>query len=397
MHCTRKITDDIVWVGADSRRLALFEGVYKVPRGISYNSYLLLDEKTVLFDTVEHDVAPIFMKNLQRELGGRGLDYIVVHHMEPDHSATLFDTLKRYPEAVVVCNAKTIVMIEQFFGEKPNHLLVKEGDTLSVGKHTLSFVLAPMVHWPEVMMTYDSYAKILFSADAFGTFGALNGAIFADEVDFDRDYLDESRRYYCNIVGKYGTQVQAALKKAASLDISMIAPLHGFVIRENLGYYLEKYNCWSTYTPEVRGVMLAYASIYGNTELAANVLACRLRELGVPVVMYDTSVADHSHVVAEAFKYSHLVFASPTYNGGAFSTMEYLLRELAHHGLKNRTVAFIENGTWASMASKQMRAIMETLPGTGFIDSTLVIKSAPRLDQSGEILTLAEAIKESVG
>lgn len=396
MFCTRKISDDIIWVGADSRRLALFEGVYKVPRGISYNSYLLLDEKTVLFDTVEHDVAPTFMKNLEGALNGRSLDYIVVHHMEPDHSATLFDTLNKYPGAKVVCNAKTIAMIEQFFGKKPEHILVKEGDTLSAGKHQLSFVFAPMVHWPEVMMTYDSTAKILFSADAFGTFGALNGAIFADEVDFDRDYLDEARRYYCNIVGKYGTQVQAVLKKASAFDIKVIAPLHGFVWRENLGYYIEKYNLWSSYTPEVKGVMLAYASIYGNTELAANILACRLREAGVPLVMYDTSVTDHSHILAEAFKYSHLVLASPTYNGGAFSTMEHLLRDIAAHGLKNRKLAFLENGTWAAMATKQMKAILEPLAGTEFIPKTLVLKSAIRQNQKDELEALVAEIVESL-
>ena len=396
MYCTRKICDDIIWVGADSRRLTLFEGVYKVPRGISYNSYLLLDEKTVLFDTVEHDVASTFMKNLEGALNGRDLDYIVVNHIEPDHSATLFDTLRKYPRAKVVCNAKTIAIIEQFFGDVPDHILVKEGDGLSVGKHQLSFIFAPMVHWPEVMMTYDSTAKILFSADAFGTFGALNGAIFADEVDFDRDYLDEARRYYCNIVGKYGPQVQAALKKMCALDIEIIAPLHGFVWRENLSYYIEKYRLWSSYTPEVKGVMLAYASIYGNTELAANILACRLREAGVPLVMYDTSVTDHSHILAEAFKYSHLVFASPTCNGGTFSTMEYLLRDIAAHGLKNRKIAFIENGTWSAMAAKQMKAILEPLAGLEFIKKTPIVKSSVRKEQGVDLESLASEIIKSI-
>ena len=396
MYCTRKICDDIIWVGADSRRLTLFEGVYKVPRGISYNSYLLLDEKTVLFDTVEHDVASTFMKNLEGVLNGRDLDYIVVNHIEPDHSATLFDTLRKYPRAKVVCNAKTIAIIEQFFGDVPDHILVKEGEGLSVGKHQLSFIFAPMVHWPEVMMTYDSTAKILFSADAFGTFGALNGAIFADEVDFDRDYLDEARRYYCNIVGKYGPQVQAALKKMCALDIEIIAPLHGFVWRENLSYYIEKYRLWSSYTPEVKGVMLAYASIYGNTELAANILACRLREAGVPLVMYDTSVTDHSHILAEAFKYSHLVFASPTCNGGTFSTMEYLLRDIAAHGLKNRKIAFIENGTWSAMAAKQMKAILEPLAGLEFIKKTPIVKSSVRKEQGVDLESLASEIIKSI-
>ena len=393
MHYTRKISDDITWIGADLRRLALFEGVYKVPRGISYNSYLLIDDKTVLFDTVEHDVAPVFFDNLEHTLGGRGLDYIVVHHMEPDHSATLMDTLRRHPEARVVCNAKTAAMIAQFFGEGVDALLVKEGDTLNTGSHTLRFIFAPMVHWPEVMVTFDESEGILFSADAFGTFGALNGAIFADEVDFDRDYLDEARRYYCNIVGKYGPQVQAILKKAGGLDIKMIAPLHGFVWRKDLGYYIEKYRLWSGYTPEVRGVMLAYSSIYGNTENAANILACRLRESGIPLVMYDTSVTDHSHILAEAFKYSHLVLASPTYNGGAFVTMEQLLREIVSHNLEGRTIAFIDNGTWAAMATKEMKAILEPLKNTTFIETSLTMKSALGKGREGDIQALVEAIK----
>ncbi len=396
MHCTRKISNDITWIGADSRRLALFEGVYKVPRGISYNSYLLTDKKTVLFDTVEQDVTPVFFENLEYALGGRGLDFIIVQHMEPDHSATLMDVLRRHPEAKVVCNAKTAAMIAQFFGQSVDPLLVKEGDTLETGNHILRFVLAPMVHWPEVMVTFDETTGILFSADAFGTFGALNGAIFADEVDFDRDYLDEARRYYCNIVGKYGPQVQALLKKAGGLEIKMIAPLHGFVWRENLGYYIEKYSLWSSYTPEMKGVMLAYSSIYGNTENAANILACRLREAGVPLGMYDTSVTDHSHIIAEAFKYSHLVFASPTYNGGVFVTMEQLLHEIVSRNIQGRTVAFIDNGTWAAMAAKQMKAILEPLKNTAFIDISLTLKSALGKEQEADIQALAEAIKATL-
>jgi flavorubredoxin len=243
------------------------------------------------------------------------------------------------------------------------------------------------------MVTFDETTGTLFSADAFGTFGALNGAIFADEVDFDRDYLDEARRYYCNIVGKYGPQVQALLKKAGGLDIKMIAPLHGFVWRENLGYYIEKYSLWSSYTPEVRGVMLAYSSIYGNTENAANILACRLREEGIPLVMYDTSVTDHSHILAEAFKYSHLVLASPTYNGGAFVTMEQLLREIVSHNLQGRTIAFIDNGTWAAMATKEMKAILEPLKNTTFIETSLTMKSALGKGREGDIQALVEAIK----
>lgn len=396
MRCTRNIAKDVIWVGVDSRRLAFFEGVYKVPRGISYNSYLLLDEKTVLFDTVEQDVSPTFIENLEASLGARSLDYIVIHHMEPDHSATLVDVLVKYPKAKIVCNEKTKSMIKQFFDKRAECLLVKDGDTISVGTHTLRFVFAPMVHWPEVMMTFDETLGILFSADAFGTFGALNGAIFADEVDFDRDYLDEARRYYCNIVGKYGSQVQSVLKKLSSLNIKMLAPLHGLVWRENLEYYIDKYNLWSSYTPEVSGVMIAYSSIYGNTELAANILACRLKEAGISLAMYDTTVTDHSHILAEAFKYSHLVFASPTYNGGIFSTMDSLLREILSHNLNDRKIAFIENGTWSPMAAKKMREILAPLGKTTFIDTTLVIKSALRDDQYEEIENLAKAICKTI-
>lgn len=396
MRCTRNIAKDVIWIGVDSRRLAFFEGVYKVPRGISYNSYLLLDEKTVLFDTVEQDVSPTFIENLEASLGARSLDYIVIHHMEPDHSATLVDVLAKYPKAKIVCNEKTKSMIEQFFDKRAECLLVKDGDTISVGTHTLRFVFAPMVHWPEVMMTFDETLGILFSADAFGTFGALNGAIFADEVDFDRDYLDEARRYYCNIVGKYGFQVQSVLKKLSSLNIKMLAPLHGLVWRENLEYYIDKYNLWSSYTPEVSGVMIAYSSIYGNTELAANILACRLKEAGISLAMYDTTVTDHSHILAEAFKYSHLVFASPTYNGGIFSTMDSLLREILSHNLNGRKIAFIENGTWSPMAAKKMREILAPLGKTTFIDITLVIKSALRDDQYEKIENLAKAICKTI-
>ena len=282
MYCTRNVTNDLVWVGGDDRRLAMFEGVYSVPDGVSYNSYLLLDEKTVLFDTVDEAVQKVFFENVAHTLAGRKLDYVVVQHMEPDHSATLEGILLRHPEATVICNKKTETMIYQFFGAdlKMNVQLVGEGDTLKTGRHELMFLMAPMVHWPEVMVTYDTADGILFSADAFGTFGALNGALFADEVDFFGDYLKEARRYYTNIVGKYGTQVQALLKKAATVEIHMICPLHGFVWRRGIGDYLVKYQQWSRYEPEVTGVMIAYASVYGNTENAANILACRLRDLG---------------------------------------------------------------------------------------------------------------------
>ena len=398
MYCTRKVADDLIWVGADDRRLAMFEGVYSVPKGVSYNSYLLLDEKTVVFDTVDHAVEKTFLENIEHELNGRTLDYLVVQHMEPDHSATVRTLLMLYPEAEVVCSKKTEGMLRQFFGDavKMNIKVVGEGDTLKTGKHEFTFLAAPMVHWPEVIVTYDLTTKTLFSADAFGTFGALNGALFADEVDFFRDYLDEARRYYTNIVGKYGVQVQALLKKAATVEIKTICPLHGFVWRENIGAYLEKYQKWSLYEPEVNGVMIAYASVYGNTENAANILACRLRDKGIQTIMFDVSVAETSEVVAASFQYSHLVFAAPTYNGGIFIKMDEVLRDIEAHSLKNRTVAFMENGTWAVTCGKQMKEIFARLKGMNIIEDTVTIKSALADGQEAQVEKLAEAIAETM-
>ena len=398
MYCTRKVADDLIWVGADDRRLAMFEGVYSVPRGVSYNSYLLLDEKTVVFDTVDHAVEKTFLENVEHGLNGRTLDYLVVQHMEPDHSATIRTLLMLYPEAEVVCSKKTEGMLRQFFGDavKMNIKVVGEGDTLKTGKHEFTFLAAPMVHWPEVIVTYDLTTKTLFSADAFGTFGALNGALFADEVDFFRDYLDEARRYYTNIVGKYGVQVQALLKKAATVEIQTICPLHGFVWRENIGAYLEKYQKWSLYEPEVNGVMIAYASVYGNTENAANILASRLRDKGIKTTMFDVSVAETSEVVAASFQYSHLVFAAPTYNGGIFIKMDEVLRDIEAHSLKNRTVAFMENGTWAVTCGKQMKEIFAGLKGMNLIEDTVTIKSALADGQEAQVEKLAEAIAETM-
>ena len=397
MYCTKKIASDLVWVGANDRRLAMFEGVYSVPAGVSYNSYLLTDEKTVLFDTVDKAVSRTFFENLEHELGGRPLDYVIVHHMEPDHSATLSELLLRHPETTVVCNDKTAVMIAQFFGKDAvkNMHLVREGDVLSAGAHELTFYLAPMIHWPEVMMTYDKSAHTLFTADAFGVFGALNGAIFADEVDFDRDYLKEARRYYTNIVGKYGVQVQNLFKKIAGLDIQMLCPLHGFVWRRDLGYILEKYNLWSTYTPEDKGVMIAYASIYGNTENAAEILASKLRERGVRTAMYDVSVTPASDIIAECFRWSHLVFASATYNGGIFVTMDELLRDIAAHNLQKRTVAFMENGTWAPVSARQMAAIFAPLKNMTVLEQSVAIRSSLTEGQLAEIEALADVLAES--
>ena len=329
MYNIRKITSDLTWIGASDNRLALFENVYPIPTGVSYNSYLLSDEKTVLFDTVDSSVRRQFFENLKYALNGRALDFVIVQHMEPDHCAELADLLRIYPQAKIVCNMQTKKMIGQFFElnlADEQFMLIKEGDTLDTGKHILNFVSPPMVHWPEVVMTYDSTDKILFSADAFGTFGMLNGNIFADEVDFERDYLDEARRYYTNIVGKYGPQVQAVLKKASALDIKTICPLHGFIWRYNLGYFIGKYAKWAAYEPEDKAVVIANGSIYGNTYDAVAVLATKLAEMGVKnIKMHDVSKTHASYIISEAFRVSTIVLAAPTYNGGIFVNMENLL------------------------------------------------------------------------
>ena len=396
MVCTRKINDDIIWVGADNRRLALFEAVYSVPRGVSYNSYLILDEKTALIDTVDRAVTDLFLENLEGSLLGRPLDYLVIQHMEPDHSATLMDVLLRHPECEVVCNKKIYDMIIAFKRVDVKARIVMDNDVLDLGKHKLTFISAPMVHWPEVMVTFDMTDGVLFSADAFGHFGALCGAIFADEVDFDRDYLDEARRYYCNIVGKYGMQVKSLLTKASALDIKMICPLHGFVWRENIEYYVNKYMHWAEYKPEESGVVIAYASVYGNTENVANALAVKLCEAGVRCVMHDVSVSEHSVIIADCFKYSHLVFASVTYNGGVFVNMENLLHDITAHGLKGRRIALIENGSWAPTAAKGMTEILSVLKDTEFIAEPFSFKSSANVSHSDILQSLANEIIRTI-
>ena len=398
MYCTRKVTNDLTWVGADDRRLACFEGVYGVPDGVSYNSYLLIDNKTVLFDTVDKAVSRTFFENVAHALGGRKLDYLVISHMEPDHAATIDELVLRYPDITIVCNSKIQTMLGQFFrlSDKLKYLVVKEGDTLSTGKHNFTFVMAPMVHWPEVMMTYDLTDKILFSADAFGTFGALNGNLFNDEVDFFTDYLDEARRYYTNIVGKYGAQVQAVLKKAAALELNYVCPLHGFVWRSHFGDFLEKYLKWSSYTPEENGVMIAYASVYGHTENTVNILACKLAERGIKTKVYDTSVTPASYILSDAFKYSHMVLASTTYNAGIFVTMENLVHDIANHNLQNRKVAILENGSWAAASGGLMKNALSGLKGTQFIGETVSLKSDITDSQLAELDALADAIAADI-
>ena len=399
MHCTRKVCEDLIWVGADDRRLACFEGVYGVPEGVSYNSYLLLDEKTVLFDTVDKAVYSVFLENVAYARGGRPLDYLVIHHMEPDHAATLELLVTRYPETKIVCNAKIKTMLAQFFTLDLTEriVLVKEGDSLETGRHKFSFVMAPMVHWPEVMMSYDSTDKILFTADAFGTFGALNGRLFADETDFFAEHLDEARRYYTNIVGKYGPQVQAALKKAAALEIACVCPLHGFVLRKDFGKFVEKYQLWSSYTPEEKSVLIAYASVYGHTENAANILAVKLAERGVKVRVHDTSVIPASYILSDAFRCSRLVFAATTYNNGVFVTMENLLHDIAAHNLQNRRVAVIENGSWAPASGKLMRELIAPMKNIEFLADNITLKSALSGGQEDALAALADLIAADIG
>lgn len=399
MNNVRKVTEDIVWVGASDRRLALFENIFPIPRGVSYNSYVLLDEKTVLLDTVDASVAGQFFENLEHVLDGRKLDYLIVNHMEPDHCAMIGDLVRRYPEVQVVGNTKTFGMIKQFFGTDfaERAVTVKEGDTLATGAHTLHFVMAPMVHWPEVMVTYDEKDKVLFAADGFGTFGALNGNIFADEVDFDRDWLDDARRYYTNIVGKYGASVQALLKKASGLDIAVICPLHGPIWRENLGYILEKYQKWSTYEAEDQAVVILYATMYGNTASAADALAGRLAAKGVKkIAVYDVSNTHVSELISEIFRASHVVFAAPTYNGGIYPVMENLLADMKALAVQNKTVALMENGTWAPMTAKQMREKLAELKNVTILDAQITIKSAMAPEQEGQLEALADAIVASM-
>lgn len=399
MHCVKKVTDDLYWIGGSDRRLALFENVYPIPRGVSYNSYVLLDEKTVLLDTVDASISGLFFENLEHVLNGRTLDYLIVNHMEPDHCAIIADVVRRYPDMKLVCNAKTVPMLKQFFDFPVDDrtVIVKEMDTLCTGKHTFAFVMAPMVHWPEAMVSYDTVDKILFSADGFGTFGAINGNLFADEVDFERDWLDDARRYFINIVGKYGVQVQNLLKKAATLEIKMICPLHGPIWRENLGWFIEKHDTWSSYKPENQAVMIAYASIYGNTQNAAEILASKLADKGVKnIAMYDVSVTDPSVIVSESFRCSHLVFAAPSYNGGIFTKMETVLSELKAHSLQNRTVAIMENGTWAPVAGKQMREIFAGMKNIELLEEGVTIRSAVKEAQEASLEALAEKIASSL-
>ena len=399
MYCVKKMTDDLYWVGGSDRRLALFENVYPIPNGVSYNAYLLLDEKTVLLDTVDRSIADLFFENVAHVLNGRKLDYVIVNHMEPDHCAVLQDLVLRYPEVKIVCNAKTVTMIRNFFtfDIDSRAVIVKEMDTLCTGRHTFAFVMAPMVHWPEAMVSYDATTKTLFSADAFGTFGALNGNLYADEVNFKTEYLADARRYYTNIVGKYGTQVQALLKKASAIEIETICPLHGPVWRKDIAWFLDKYVHWATYQPEETAIVIAYASVYGNTENAANILAGMLADKGVRnVKVYDVSATHPSYIVSECFRASHLVFLSTTYNAGMFVNMENLVHDIVHHNLQNRTIALVENGSWAPTAAGLMRAEFQKLKNCTILDEGVSIRSSLKEDQLAQMEALADALVASM-
>ena len=401
MHCVRKVTEDLYWIGANDHRLALFENIHPIPRGVSYNSYVLKDEKNVLFDTVDWSACRQFLENLDYVLGGEKLDYIVINHMEPDHGASLEEVLLRHPEAKIVSTPKAFVMMRQFGFAVDSHeqIQAKEGETLSFGRHVVTFVNAPMVHWPEAMVTFDQTEGILFSADAFGTFGALDGKLFNDEVDFEMDWLEDARRYYTNIVGKYGAPVQALLKKASGLDIRMICPLHGPVWRSNIGWFIEKYDLWSRYVPEEKGVLIAYASMYGNTEAAAQALAAKLCEKGVTnVAVYDVSNTHVSQLIAETFRLSHIVLASVTYNMEIYPVMHSYLSDMKGLNVQNRTVAIIENGTWACKSGELMtRFVQEELKGMKVLDEKLTLSSALKEGQADALEALADSLAASVG
>lgn len=380
------VTEDIRYIGVNDHDVDLFEGQYTVENGMSYNSYIILDEKVAVMDTVDAHFGVEWLQNLETELNGRRPDYLVVQHMEPDHSANIAVFMETYPEAQIVSSAKAFVMMQQFFGTDfpERKVVVGEGSTLKLGRHTLTFVTAPMVHWPEVIVTYDSTDKVLFSADGFGKFGAL---------DVEEDWADEARRYYIGIVGKYGAQVQALLKKAAALDIAIICPLHGPVLNENLGYYLDKYNTWSSYAVEDEGVVIAYTSIYGHTKEAVEELAERLNQRGCPnVVVADLARCDMAEVVADVFRYSKLVLATTTYNATIFPHMQNFIDHLTARNYQGRTVGMIENGAWAPMAAKVMKKMLETSKNLTYTDTTVTIKCALNDASRAQIDTLADEL-----
>ena len=398
MHCVRKVTEDLYWVGDNDHRLALFENIHPIPRGVSYNSYLLLDEKTVLFDTVDWSIGRQFLENIEYVLDGRPLDYMVINHMEPDHGASIEEVLLRHPEVQIISTEKAFMLMRQFGFDVDGHMIeVEEGDVQSFGKHEVTFVYAPMVHWPEAMVSFDITDGTLFAADAFGSFGALDGKLFNDEVNFDRDWIDDARRYYTNIVGKYGPHVQSLLKKAGTIDIKTICPLHGPVWRTDLGYFLDKYNKWSRYEPEEQGVMIVYASMYGNTEAAAQNLAAKLCEKGMTnVVLYDVSNTHVSQLISETFRLSHIVLASVTYNLGIYPLMHNYLMDMKALNLQKRTFAIIENGSWACKSGSLMREFIDDMREMDILDEQVTLMSSMTEDNGSDMDTLADGLIESM-
>ena len=403
MYNVRKVTDDLFWVGGNDRRLALFENIHPLYHGVSYNAYVLLDEKTVLFDTADWAVGRQFIENVQHVLNGRPLDYLVINHVEPDHAASIQEILLRWPEVKIITTPKAVILLHQFgypLAEGQTEE-VREGDTRTFGKHTVTFVAAPMVHWPEAMVTFDTTNGVLFSADAFGSFRSLDGKLFADEFDFDGEWLDDARRYYTNIVGKYGPQVQALLKKAADkigLDnIKYICPLHGPVWREDIDYIVDKYLHWSSYEPEEKGVMIVYASMYGNTENAAEALASKLADRGVlNTRLYDVSSTHVSYLISDLFKYSHLVLASVTYNLGVFPPMHNFLTDMKALNLQKRTVAIVENGSWAPRSGALMREELGKLKRMEILDDGVTMASSLQQQNLADMDALADALAASV-
>lgn len=399
MYSVRQVTDDLYWVGANDHRLALFENIFPIPDGVSYNSYLLLDKQTVLFDTVDWSACRQLLQNVEHVLNGRSLDYLVINHMEPDHGASIEEILLRYPKVKIITTEKAVMLMHQFgFHVDGRTEEVKEGDTRSFGKHTVAFVAAPMVHWPEAMVTFDATNGVLFSADAFGSFKAMDGKLFSDEVNFDRDWIDEARRYFTNIVGKYGPFVQALLKKASGIDIKIICPLHGLIWRSNLGYFLGKYDKWSRYEPEEKGVMIVYASMYGNTESAVDALAGKIVEKGMTnVVMYDVSKTDISYLISETFRLSHLVLASVTYNLGIYPPMKNFMMDMKALNVQNRTVALVENGSWACKSGSLMREFLEDeMKNMNILDEKLTLHSSMNEDSLPDLDALSESIVQSM-
>lgn len=398
MHCVRKVTEDLFWVGGNDKRLHLFENIHPIEDGVSYNSYLLLDEKTVLFDTADWSVGRQFIENVEYVLDGRKLDYMVINHMEPDHCASMEEIILRYPDVKIVSTEKALMLMHQFnYTVDENFIQIAEGDTMSFGKHNVVFVEAPMVHWPEAMVTFDTTDGVLFSADAFGSFKSLDGALFADEVDFDGEWINEARRYYTNIVGKYGPEVMDLLKKAQTIDIKIICPLHGPVWRKDIGYILDKYIHWATYTPEEKGVLLCYASMYGNTENAAHILATKLHEKGMHNVhMYDVSKTHISYLIGEAFKYSHLALLSVTYNLNVFPAMENFVQDMKRLNLQKRVVAVVENGSWAPQASVLINETLDEMKQMTVLNEEVSVLSSVSKMTESELDSLADSIIESM-